>query len=125
VKPELCAEGFRKTKWYEWLIRFTFGGLISLIAGWLGERYGFVIGGLALAFPSILPSTLTLVKNHDGRQEAVLSALGASLASITLTAFAGTVWLGLAWNGNIYAALALAVLVWFGISVLLWWLYCE
>jgi hypothetical protein len=40
-----------KTKWYEYLVRFAFGGAIPVTAGILAKYFGPVFGGLFLAFP--------------------------------------------------------------------------
>jgi hypothetical protein len=54
-----------KTKWYEYLVRFAFGGAITVIAGILAKHFGPVLGGLFLAFPAIFPASATLVAKHE------------------------------------------------------------
>ena len=95
-----------KTKWYEYLVRFVFGGAITVIAGVLAKHFGPVFGGLFLAFPAIFPASATLVAKHEtrkkqkagiaassrGRQAAALDAAGAALGSFGLAAFALTIW---------------------------------
>jgi Protein of unknown function (DUF3147) len=94
-----------KTKWSEYLVRFAFGGAITVIAGILAKYFGPVFGGLFLAFPAIFPASATLVAKHEtekkknagiattsrGRQAAALDAAGAALGSAGLAAFALTV----------------------------------
>ncbi|MGB7465995.1 MAG: DUF3147 family protein [Candidatus Acidiferrum sp.] len=54
-----------KTKWYEYLVRFAFGGAITVTARFLAEHFGPVFGGLFLAFPAIFPASATLVAKHE------------------------------------------------------------
>ncbi len=61
--------GIRETKAHEYLVRFFVGGLITVAAGLIAEIYGPVIGGLFLAFPSILPASITLVQRHAEQEE--------------------------------------------------------
>ncbi|HEY6821557.1 MAG TPA: DUF3147 family protein [Burkholderiales bacterium] len=125
----------RQTKWWEYLIRFFFGGLVTVAAGLVAKEFGAVVGGLFLAFPGIFPSGVTLVERHErekkrkkglrGERRArlvsgVVSA-GAVLGSIGLLAFAA---LG-AWLFGLLASwevIALATAAWLAVSVLAWWL---
>jgi hypothetical protein len=75
-------------KLWEWVVRFAFGGAITVATGIIGKVWGPLVAGLFLAFPAILPASLTLVKEHDGREETVEDARGARLGSIALAAFA-------------------------------------
>ena len=73
------------------LVRFAFGGAITVIAGILVKRFGPVFGGLLLAFPAIFPASATPIAKHEtekkqkagiatssrGRQAAALDAAGA------------------------------------------------
>jgi uncharacterized membrane protein len=82
-----------KTKWYGYLVRFAFGGAITVTAGFL-------------AFPVIFPASATLVAKHEtqkkqnagiatnsrGRQAVAVDAAGAALGSVGLAAFALIVW---------------------------------
>ncbi len=85
---QLNAVGLKETKPDEWLIRFVFGGLVSLATGMVGLQWGPVVGGLFLGFPSILPATVTLVTRYEGRAAAANDARGAAMGSIGLIAFA-------------------------------------
>ena len=51
----------KQTKMHEYLMRFVFGGVVAVGAGLVGNWWGAAIGGLFLAFPSILPG-----KPHAG-----------------------------------------------------------
>lgn len=57
-----------ETKWYEYTVRFVFGGLITGVgtdltdqrpgvAGIIAEKFGPGAGGLFLAFPAIFPTS--------------------------------------------------------------------
>lgn len=122
-----------KTKWYEYGIRFFFGGAITVIADLLAKHYGPVFGGLFLAFPTIFPASATLVEKHErekkqaagisqtirGRQAAGLDARGAAMGSVGLVVFAVVVWRCLpTWNSA--ATLVAALAAWFTVSFLIW-----
>ena len=51
VKPSVL----RETKWYEYAVRFVFGGLVTAFADVIAKKYGPVVGGLFLAFPPFPP----------------------------------------------------------------------
>jgi hypothetical protein len=121
------------TKWYEYGVRFLFGGAITVIAGLLAKRLGPVFGGLFLAFPAIFPASATLVEKHErdkkheagivstmrGRQAAALDARGATIGSFGLVCFALLVWKLLpVWNAGVVLIVALSL--WLGVSVLIW-----
>ena len=121
--PVFKPAGLKKTKAWEYAVRFAFGGLVTMAAGLVADAYGPEIGGLMLAFPAILPASLTLVEHHDGRENAADDARGARLGSLALAMFGGVVWLfAQAWAPPL--VLATATLVWVGASVSLWaWKY--
>ena len=125
--------GLRRTKWYEYAIRFLFGGLITATAGLIADRWGPAIGGLFLAFPAILPASATLVEKHErqkkalvglhgaerGREAAALDAAGAAIGCIGLAGFALIVWQFLA-LGQTWIVLGAAGLLWLVSSGLGW-----
>jgi len=74
------------------LIRFVFGALVSLGAGLVSIAFGDRVGGLFLAFPAILPATLTLVRQKQSKRDAVEDDEGAVLGAAALIAFAGVTW---------------------------------
>ena len=136
VRVDLSA--LRRTKWFEYAVRFVCGGAITLTAGLLAEHFGPAFGGLFLAFPAIFPASATLIEKHEeekkrkagipstsrGRRAAALDARGAAVGSLGLMIFASCVWKGLpVWNAA--AARVVATLVWFGVSVLLWQIRTE
>ena len=134
VQLELSELG--KTRWYEFAIRFLFGGAITVVTGLIAKHYGPVFGGLFLAFPAIFPASATLVETHEklkrreagiprtlrGRFAAALDARGAALGTIGLALFAVTVWKLLP-DLNAAATLLAALGVWFVVSVSVWHLH--
>ena len=122
-----------KTKWYEYLVRFAFGGAITVTAGILAKHFGPVFGGLFLAFPAIFPASATLVAKHEtekkknagiasssrGRQAAALDAAGATLGSAGLAGFALTVWRLLPHYNSALVFLA-ATAIWLALAILSW-----
>ena len=122
-----------KTKWYEYLVRFAFGGAITVIAGTLAKHFGPVLGGLFLAFPAIFPASASLVAKHEtekkqkagiatssrSRQAASLDAAGAALGSVGLAGFALTVWKLLLRYNSAFVFLA-ATAVWLALAILSW-----
>jgi succinate-acetate transporter protein len=106
MRVHFDISALKATKWYEYALRFLFGGAITVITGVLARRYGPVFGGLFLAFPAIFPASATLVEKHErekkqragiaktirGREAAALDARGAAIGSIGLIGFAFTAW---------------------------------
>jgi hypothetical protein len=119
VKPSFAPAGVRKTRPWEYAVRFVFGGLVTAATGAIAHRWGPVAGGLFLAFPAILPASLTLVKQHDGRAEAAEHARGACLGTVGLAAFALVAWrLGATWPP--VAVLAVATAAWTVVGIAAW-----
>jgi uncharacterized protein DUF3147 len=73
ISLDLSALG--KTKWYEYALRFAFGGAITVAAGLIANKWGPGVGGLFLAFPAIFPASATLVEKHE-KQEKQQHGLG-------------------------------------------------
>jgi len=119
MKPSFEPDGLKKLKASELAIRFVYGGFVTVCAGLLAKAFGPMVGGLFLGFPAILPATLTLVKEHDGRQKAVEDARGALLGSAGLMAFAVTVWFSAT---STVPALVLsgALVAWVGVNAAGW-----
>jgi hypothetical protein len=85
----------RQARAWELAVRFAFGAAIALAAGLVGMRFGHRVGGVFLAFPAVLPASLTLLEKKDGRAKADIDAVGAILGSCGMLAFAVIVALGL------------------------------
>lgn len=116
--PEFSPRQLLQTRVSEYLLRFALGGAISVGAWLIASVDGPRVGGLFLAFPAILPASLTLVKEHDGRSAAAEDARGAALGSLGLAAFGATV-AAMAEHGPVVALLS-ALLVWLVVSVGAW-----
>ncbi|MHB8813738.1 MAG: DUF3147 family protein [Steroidobacteraceae bacterium] len=124
----------KRTRWHEYLIRFVLGGLITAVTGWLASQFGPVFGGLFLAFPAIFPASATLLEKHErdkkrragitltirGRMAAALDARGAVMGGLGGMAFAVIAWKSLPLAG-LGATLLLALVGWFVVSSLLWY----
>ena len=123
----------KRTRWYEYALRFFFGGAVTVAAGLIAKHYGPRFGGLFLAFPAIFPASATLVEKHEtdkkrragivdnsrGRKAAALDARGAALGSVGLACFALSLWRLLTlWNAAL--ALLAALEIWLVLAVLLW-----
>lgn len=99
-------------------IRFAFGALLSVIAGVVGLTAGPLLGGAFLAFPAILPATLSLIEHEDGERSARDDDEGALLGSVALVGFA-VVASQLLPSGAPLALLA-ATVTWLGIALVLY-----
>jgi hypothetical protein len=133
MRIRVNPSALRKTQFHEYAIRFLLGGLITAIAGLVAKLAGPVFGGLLLAFPAILPASMTLIEKHQrqkkerkgldgtrrGRQAAGVDAYGAALGSIGLIAFALWTWRLLP-NHATALTLAIASFLWFAVSVIIW-----
>ena len=106
--PSIDVQNLKQKKPWEFAIRFVFGGAITAAAHVISKAFGPEIGGLFLAFPAILPATLTLLHRHDGPAAAEKDALGAHAGSVALGVFAVVVWLGFARAEAAATVLALA-----------------
>ena len=74
----------------EMAVRFAFGAIVALVAAIVGAIAGPKVGGLFLAFPAILPASLTLIEKKEGMPEAWSDASGGAIGAIGMTAFALT-----------------------------------
>lgn len=108
----------------EWLSRFVYGGIVTALVGWISRRYGPVIGGLFLAFPSIVPASLTFAKRYGGTKQAVDEARGAEAGGAGLAVFALVVWLSPStWAPAL--VLGLASIAWLGASAVVWRIFLS
>jgi hypothetical protein len=110
-----------KAKPTEIAMRFIFGAGIALIAGIAGARFGPKFGGLFLAFPAVLPATLTLIEKKEGTTKAWADASGGVLGAVGLAAFAFTALMVLRTNPLI--ALLLALVAWLFVGGGLYFLF--
>jgi hypothetical protein len=103
----------------DYVIRFCFGAGITLVAGLIGMKFGPKLGGVFLAFPAILPASLTLIEQKEGSEPAAIDSVGAVLGAIGMIAFAVVVSLWVVGLGPILA-LAIALVVWLVVAVALY-----
>ncbi len=131
----------KQTKWYEYLIRFIFGGLLTAATGFITKQYGPVIGGLFLALPSIFPASVTLVQTHKEKQEqkkgetkeeseeeghraAGMTAEGTALGAFGLLSFAIIITV-FSIRMPPWLVLVLAQTVWLVIAISVWWIFTK
>jgi hypothetical protein len=119
-KPRFKVRKMGEAPLRDYVVRFVFGGAVAAVAAAVGKIWGPSVGGLFLAFPALLPASLTLVDEEDGRASAVDDARGAVLGSIGLGAFAAVVAL-LSKSVPPIVVLALALAAWGAVSMGLWW----
>jgi uncharacterized membrane protein (GlpM family) len=110
--------------WKEYGLRFLFGGTITAVVGIVAKAFGPVVAGLFLAFPAILPASLTLIAKHKGDREARDDALGAAIGSVGLLVFGAVVW-GLAPRTAAWITLACATIAWFVAAAGIWLVICT
>ncbi len=133
MKVHVDLSALRRTKWYEYAIRFLFGGIITAITGMIAKKFGPEVGGLFLAFPAIFPATATLLEKHEkqkkqrkglngtkrGRLAAGVDAAGAAMGAGGLLIFALIVWKLLPGrSGSI--VLEAATLAWAVVAISIW-----
>ncbi|HZS94841.1 MAG TPA: DUF3147 family protein [Chloroflexota bacterium] len=106
--------------WHDYVIRFAFGGTITALTGVIAHIWGPAVGGLFLAFPAILPASITLVQDHDGKRQAGVDALGAAFGTIGLVIFGIVIWFA-ASRGTAWLDLLVAGLLWLATSVAVWY----
>jgi hypothetical protein len=117
--PHASREKLEALHAWEYVARFLFGGVVTAIAGSIGERYGLAAGGMFLAFPAILPASLTLVKRHGGRGSALDDARGARVGAVALAGFGLVVAIG-AERWPFAVSLLLALAAWTLVAIALW-----
>lgn len=105
----------------DYLIRFLFGGTISVLAALIGHWINQRVGGIFTAFPAILLASLTLIGRQEGREQAEADAQGGVLGAIALVFTALVLSLTLKPLAGI-SALLLALAVWLAWSVGLYFL---
>ena len=98
------------------VVRFAFGAAISLVAGLISLGFGATAGGMFLAFPAILPASLTLVEKKEGTEAAIHDLDGTILGAAALGAFALVAGAGLR-AGSAALALPAALATWLGASL--------
>lgn len=87
VIPSADLAKLRQVRPKELLIRFALGAIVSIAAGIIANSFGARLGGLLLAFPAILPASLTFVQDKEGTRKADRDAIGAVLGGAGLVVF--------------------------------------
>jgi len=132
----VSTSNLKRTKWYEYLIRFCLGGLATALAALLAKKISPSFGGVFLAFPAVLASCSTLIEKHErekkeekglcgiyrGRQAAGADAAGAAMGSVGLIVFAAFVW-KLVPHHSSYVVIASATLIWAVVASFVWCLW--
>lgn len=133
MKVQVKFAELADTHWYEYALRILFGGAVTVLAGLAGKKFGPGVGGLFLAFPAILPASMTMIEKHekekkrraglDGRRgaraAASVDAAGASIGSIGLAAFGLVVWRWLP-RGSTWEVLTAATVAWAVTAGVIW-----
>ncbi len=135
MRIKVDPSSLKQTRWYEFTVRFLFGGLITAATGMIAKKFGAGVGGLFLAFPAILPASATLIEKHEkqkkeraglhgsvrGRKAAGIDAAGAAIGTLGLLAFALLVRRFLVSHSS-WLVLTGATGIWLAVSLLLWWI---
>jgi hypothetical protein len=66
---KINPSALKETKWHEYALRFVTGGIVTVIAGIIAQKWGPGIGGLFLAFPAIFPASATLIEKHERQRK--------------------------------------------------------
>lgn len=116
-EPLIAAEPgkLRTVKARELAMRFVFGAAVSIVAGLVSISFGDRAGGMFLAFPGILPATLTLIEKKESTTASVHGVSGAVAGGVGLAAFAVVVTVT-AGRMSAAAVLGLALAAWVVVS---------
>jgi hypothetical protein len=101
------------------LVRFGFGAAISAMAGVVSVLLGSELGGVLLAFPAILPATLTLIEKEESERQAEDFDVGSILGAAALAGFAIVVWRDMN-GGSAPVVLALGTAAWLLTAIVLY-----
>lgn len=133
MRIQVNTSSLRQTRWYQVVVRFCLGGLITAAAGIIAKEYGPGVGGLFLAFPAIFPASVTLIEKHErekkekaglhgaarARKAASVDATGAAMGSIGLLLFAFLISRYVT-DFKPWTVMLGATVAWMGAAALLW-----
>lgn len=133
MRFKLETSWLRQTTPMEYVQRFLFGGLVTVLATLIANRWGPVIGGMLLAFPGIFPASVSLVEKHKteresadrktgvavARGEASVEATGATLGAWGLAGFGLVIWKE-SMIHSLPITLVCAAVAWMGVSWVVW-----
>lgn len=117
--PDLTLSRLRRVRLRDYVVRFAMGATVSVVAAVVGKVIGVRFGGTLLAFPAILPASLTLIQEEEGTRRADRDAIGAILGAVGLVIF-GMVAEATFGRLEPALALALAILGWLVTAFLLY-----
>jgi uncharacterized protein DUF3147 len=132
----VSTSAMQRARWWEYVLRFVLGGLVTAGAGAIAQKFGPIIGGVFLAFPAILAASTTLVEKHErerkerkglggkyrGKHAAGADAAGAAMGSFGLIAFAVLTWKLLP-SYSAWLVIFMATLLWALVSTTVWILW--
>lgn len=116
--PRLELRKLHDIRVHEYALRFAFGFAVSVAAGVISNGVGTRFGGMFLAFPAILPASLTLLQKKEGTRKAGRNAIGAVLGGVALLTFAGVG--EIAFRHLTYGAIVLQLLTWVAVAFALY-----
>jgi hypothetical protein len=119
VKAKFDVGELRSAPAHQYVLRFVFGGVICVATGLIAKAWGPAVGGLFLAFPAILPASLTFVSEEDGRRSAIEDARGSRVGASCLAVFAILVW-ATAERWSPALVLGASTLAWIALSAAAW-----
>ena len=119
VIPEVSPEAIGHHGLRAYAVRFAFGAAIALVSGIIGMAFGPKLGGVFLAFPAILPASLTLIQKEDGKTEAAIDSIGAILGALALIIFALVVVFAVTKLG-VALTLIVSLVTWFFLACILY-----
>jgi hypothetical protein len=114
----------RATHWRDLAIRFAFGATVSVAAGLIGVAFGARVGGMFLAFPAILPATLTLIAKQEGEQRSFHDLQGTVVGACGLAGF-GVVASATIGRLDVLVALLLAFATWCAVAGILYVIWAS
>ena len=88
VMPSVAFTGLTQVRARDLLVRFALGAIVSVTAAVLAKAVNARFAGAFLAFPAILPASLTLIQDKEGTRDADRNAIGAVLGGFALVPFA-------------------------------------
>ena len=107
--------------WWEYAVRFLFGGVVTAITGLIAKEFGPVVGGLFLAFPGIFPASVTLVERHERNKKRQKGSHGERRGRAASALVAAVAWYALPRLGE-WQALAAASAGWVVLSFAAWFI---
>lgn len=75
-RPRLDLGKLRGIKFKDLVIRFMFGGTLSVFAAWIAHVTSLRFGGIFAAFPVVLLASLTIIGKREGAEPAAEDAQG-------------------------------------------------